>query len=500
MQTSERWDADPSSYKATKDKSLPSPYEVNFQEQIELDVLLPDDEEYAPNLEFIVMDKVGWLGGFVMPSQQIVCWGSMPLSGFYPRGEKPEEEEEAEEEEDAAARARREKAEKRKQFEDLVQALQRQGTVTAKEATKLINQFKSVQGKNSELEQAFDMYIQAPSDSAFIQRTEDFLLKAEKKAIQDMNKQNEKVAKEEEEKKKKIAAEAEKKAKDERAKENARKLKEENDASAAAAKEEAKAEKDRVKEEKAAEKQRLKEEKAAEKERKAAEKAAAKNAAKAAAAGPNARGVEGGKPKEEEVDGEVVTDEEGLSGADAPDQEDMEAGSPELGEGADDGDGTHGRDAGEAGPGGGSPGPAADGAHEAGPDAPGPHGEDEEGLENGAGVDGVELEMQDHGEAPLEEGGLDEGDKGPSDNQEMGNNPNIAAHQPPQTDQGGTSGDVVSGGDMPMTGGGEIGAPADDGEMYAAIRPEDDEEPDKQEVVDTPDGKPTGKISQKLAH
>jgi hypothetical protein len=131
VQTTEKWDADPAGYKPTKDKSLPSPFEANLKEQLELDVLLPDDAEYAPNLEMVVIDKQG----LIFKSNKIICWGTVPLKDFYPSGEKPEGgEEEEEDEEDAAAKARREKAEKKRQFESLIGTLLRQGTVTAKEA------------------------------------------------------------------------------------------------------------------------------------------------------------------------------------------------------------------------------------------------------------------------------------------------------------------------------------------------------------------------------
>jgi hypothetical protein len=187
VQTTEQWDADENAYKSTKDKSLPSPYEVNFKEQLQLDVLLPDDPEYAPNLEFVVMDK----GNFwSFERQQIICWGTVPLKHMYPCGEKPEQEEEADEE-DAAAIARQEKAEKKKQFDNLVAALLRQGTLSPKEAAKLAETYKSQQGKGTEIEEAFELYMSAPSDSAFIQRTEDYLLKAEKTAIQKTAKETE---------------------------------------------------------------------------------------------------------------------------------------------------------------------------------------------------------------------------------------------------------------------------------------------------------------------
>ena len=102
IQTTEQWNADESSYKATRDKSLPIPHKVNLKEQLQLEVLLPDDPEYAPNLEFVVMDKQG----IFMPTQEIMCWGTVALRNLYPQGEKPEELEEADDEEDEATRAR----------------------------------------------------------------------------------------------------------------------------------------------------------------------------------------------------------------------------------------------------------------------------------------------------------------------------------------------------------------------------------------------------------
>jgi len=88
---------------------------------------------------------------------------------FYPQGEKVEGLEEGdEEEEDAAAIARREKAEKKKAFDDLIKTLSRQGTLSPKEAKKLTETFKAVQGKGKEIEQAFDLYMKSPSDAVYM--------------------------------------------------------------------------------------------------------------------------------------------------------------------------------------------------------------------------------------------------------------------------------------------------------------------------------------------
>ena len=259
VQTTERWDSDPSGYKMTKDKSLPSPYEVNFQEQLELDVLLPDDEQYAPNLEFVVMDKEG----FFITQQAVMCWGTVALRDFYPHGEKPDDDDAEEpDSDDEAAVKRREKAEKRKQFEDLVQLLLRQGTVSAKEQNKLLQTFKDVQGKNSELEQAFDLYMSAPSDEQFIQRTEDWLLKAEQQQILSNKKKEEDRIKKEEEKKRDKQKKEEKKARDEEKKQRLKAEADRKKAEAEQKKAEAKElkEQERLKKEEEKEQARLKRE------------------------------------------------------------------------------------------------------------------------------------------------------------------------------------------------------------------------------------------------
>jgi hypothetical protein len=489
IQTTEQWNADESSYKATKDKSLPIPHEVNLKEQLQLEVLLPDDPEYAPNLEFVVMDKQG----IFMPTQEIMCWGTVALRDLYPQGEKPEELEEADDEEDEATRARREKAEKKVNFEKLIGALLRQGTVTAKEAKKLVETFKTFQGKGSEIEEAFDLYLAAPSDAAFLQRTEDFLLKAEKRALQQAAKEAEKKQKaEDEKKKKKTAQEAKDKA------DLLRKQKKIQD------KLEEQANKNRVKEEAAArkaeeatEKKRQKEE---EKEKKALSAVAAKNEKEKGSVGSKLSksrvgGVEsGGGESGGAVTGAAlsigaseggVCEEEGDAGprddGDAP-NEDMEeaAGSPEPGEGPG-ADGTDEEaDCGEAGPAGGSDG----GYQAAGPDQGGGARAHDVRLDETNGLERMYV-TDDTGEAAHEEGGgLDEGDKGPADGQEVGHDPKFAGMQveedlgcpPPQEGGVPTVGDKTGPAGSGQGGGGD----ADDAFMPQAIRPEDDEEPDRQ--------------------
>ena len=113
-------------------------------------------------------------------------------------------------------------------------ALMRQGTVTPKEAAKLFETFKSVQGKGSEIEEAFDLYMSAPSDNAFIQRTEEYLLQAEKKELQRQAKDDEAAT---ERAKKKEDSKMAKKMQDERKAADAKKQAEE-DANAKKAKEE----------------------------------------------------------------------------------------------------------------------------------------------------------------------------------------------------------------------------------------------------------------------
>ena len=440
VQTTEKWDADPAGYKPTKDKSLPSPYEANLKEQLELDVMLPDDAEYAPNLEMVVMDKQG----LIFKVDKIMCWGSVELKDFYPHGEKPEAPDEAdEEEEDAAAKARREKAEKKRQFESLIGALQRQGTVTAKEYKILIETFKDQQGKDSEIEKAFDLYMSAPSDKEFIQRTEDFLLRAEQKAIQENKKAEEKRQKAAEDKKKKDAAREAEKAKKEAEKQKAAAEKERIKLEKEAArerKEAERAEKKRLKEEaKAAAKAAKEAEREEKRQKKEAEKAAKEEAGAAAAAGEVA--APQGEAQNGADGGGMTTDEEDADAGPA-DEEEHGGTSPEPGEGPDRGDGSEGDgDGGQRGP-----GDASDGDDQAA--AAGPR-DAVVGAAGGAGADVDQVDpdemgplelggggaLPDDGGAPLEleEGdgiGLDEADKGPSGDQEAGQAPGDYSSMP----------------------------------------------------------------------
>ena len=484
VQTTEKWNADEHAYKATKDKSLPSPYEVNFKEQLQLDVLLPDDPEYAPNLEFVVMDKGDfWSFG----EQQIICWGTVPLKDMYPCGEKPDEEEAAEEEEDAAAIARQEKAEKKKQFQDLVDALQRQGTLLPKEATSLAEKYKSTQGKGTEIEEAFDLYMSAPSDRAFIQRTEDYLLKAEKSAIQKAAKETEQRNKDLEEKKQNDAKKELRKKKDEEKREKAR-LQKEQDAQEAREKKERAAEEKRLKKEAAlAEKERRKEEKRqrAEEKKRLKEEAKASKQADAAGAGPAAAKGPGSAGAGEEAGGTGMTDEEeGGDAADAP------AGEEENGhtgdEGPDEGPNNTGNDTDAEGDGM-QPGPGA--GSDDGDPASGP----QEATATPADVEieeaAHEEEMGAHNPDEVYNG---DADAGPCDGQEAGHDPNLAGQEMPTDAQyADAPGDLDAGGPSGMAGAGAgAGADDDDVDRYMQIRDEDDEEPDRQEVVDTPDGKP----------
>eukprot|EP00286_Rhodomonas_abbreviata_P024130 CAMPEP_0181306236 /NCGR_PEP_ID=MMETSP1101-20121128/10185_1 /TAXON_ID=46948 /ORGANISM="Rhodomonas abbreviata, Strain Caron Lab Isolate" /LENGTH=911 /DNA_ID=CAMNT_0023412265 /DNA_START=450 /DNA_END=3181 /DNA_ORIENTATION=+ len=64
VQTTERWDGDSMCCRSTKPKNCRDEKgnklnDPTFMEQLELLLLLPDDEEYAPDLEFIVFDDVG---------------------------------------------------------------------------------------------------------------------------------------------------------------------------------------------------------------------------------------------------------------------------------------------------------------------------------------------------------------------------------------------------------------------------------------------------------
>ena len=497
IQTTEQWNADESSYKYTKDKSLPLPHEVNFKEQVQLEVLLPDDPEYAPNLEFYVMDKQG----IFMPRQEIMCWGTVPLRDFYPQGEKPEELEEADDEEDEATRARREKAEKRVNFEKMIGTLLRQGTVTAKQAKNLMESFKATQGKNSEIERAFDLYLSAPSDSAFIQRTEDFLLRNEKQKIQETAKKAEEFAKVEEEKRKKrLAEEKEKAAKEKKAQEAeaAKEKKEQEAAELKKAKEEEKAkkaeeaaEKKRVKEEEkarkaeeAAEKKRQMEE---EKERKARDAAAAKlgqdegsvgskRSKSRVGGGQSGGGESGGAALSVGASEGGVCEEEADAGprdeGDAPDEEMEEAGSPEPGKGpGGDGLGTDEEaDGGQAG---------SDAGHQAaGPDEAGAAHPDDVQLEEANGEGHMDV-AHDAADVPGE-GNMDEADKGPADGQEVGNAPGVSDMPITAGPTGQTEGDTTGAADTSgPTGSGQGGGGGGDAALDA-IRPEDDEEPDRQ--------------------
>jgi hypothetical protein len=138
VQTTERWDGDDRAIFRTKLSKYPTPEDANFMEQAELQVrratpcaleplvsvwssdshitralappwlsgssplfynqfgndaqsltlscvqvLLPDSEEFSPDLEFIVEDTSTWGG------KRIVAWGSMPLKDLYPQVRVP---------------------------------------------------------------------------------------------------------------------------------------------------------------------------------------------------------------------------------------------------------------------------------------------------------------------------------------------------------------------------------------------------------------------------
>jgi len=476
IQTSEQWNADEKSYQFTKDKSLPSPYEVNFQEQIELDVLLPDDAEYAPNLEFVVMDQ----GDFwSFEGQTVVCWGTCPLKHMYPCGEKPDEGGGDVEEEDAATAARREKAEKKQQFDEIVASLQRRGTLDPKQASKLSDTFKAQQGKGSEIEQAFDFYMAAPSDLAFIQRTEDWLSLSEKAALKGAEKEIARMEKKkEEEKKKKERDEQQKQEQEKKIKKQEEEKKKKQEKKEAKAKEKIQAAADALaakllKEEENA---RKKEEKrtAAEAKKQLEEEVKAKiKAAKsgsisspAPAAGPGAVDAEdtpGVVVKREEA-AHVSDGDEAYDSADAPGDKydtDGEGGSdvePTRGDGPDEAKSVAGEmDAEEA-------------------ECPG--SDDEDGVRDGV--------------APTEEDMLNgDADKGPDERfREEGDDPRFVGQAKPTSEQNADApGDAMGA----YAGAGNEDGPQNkqDGENYLAIRPEDDEEPDRQEMVDTADGKPT---------
>ncbi len=257
-------------------------------------------------------------------------------------------------------------------------------------------------------------------------------------------------------------------------------------------------EKERLKEEKrqqAEEKRRLQE------EAKASKRAEKTGVVAAAAAGPASAGAEeegwhasGGRMTDDDEQ-EAPDDDPRDYVADAPAGEEEEDEEGEEGPDVkhEDADGM------QTGPGAGSDdGEAASGPQEAekGSRAPSATQGDARDFGSKAGGLGPEIEeeahVQDEATPNPDEDINGEADAGPCDGQEAGHDPNLAQY--------GDTGDALvadAPGDLntvgPSAGGGDGGGigDADDGDRYMQIRQEDDEEPDKQEVVDTPDGKPT---------
>ncbi len=101
---------------------------------------------------------------------------------------------EDEDEEDEAARLRREKLRRKQLFTQLVNELSSAGTITAVEAKRLERAFKieTEKGIEGDVTRAFNLYITAPSDEQFIERTESFLLSSQKKVLEAQKKKMEK--------------------------------------------------------------------------------------------------------------------------------------------------------------------------------------------------------------------------------------------------------------------------------------------------------------------
>ena len=213
-------------------------------ETAELQVLLPDHLDFQPDLEFIVEDTTTW------GTKKIVAWGSVPLSDMYPQGvEKEDEDEDGDDEEDEAAQARAEKQKRKNQFKQLLEELSSAGTITATEAKRLGRTFNKEVAEQAEwmgnnpgldppkgpMTQAFELFLNAPSDDAFIQRAESFLLSSNKKALEQQQKRDERKAEEKEkkEKKEREKAEAKQRKEDEKRRKESLKQQEMEDAAIA---------------------------------------------------------------------------------------------------------------------------------------------------------------------------------------------------------------------------------------------------------------------------
>jgi len=242
VQTTEKWDGDPMGCKHTREWARPTAFDPNFKEQFELEVLLPDDAEYAPSLEFLVFDTVGLFG-----AKQVVAWGSVPLSEFYPQAIAAAAEDN-DDDEDEAAMKRKLKQERRQKLIDLTNELLQAGTISAKDAKTLQKAFFREQGQEEDgpVSHAFDLYMSAPSEAAFVEVTEAWLLSKEKKEIQEkMKKEEARKKKEADQKLKREKAEA-KREQQEARKEDDRRRKEERAAQKAEEKRRATEEKEQL--------------------------------------------------------------------------------------------------------------------------------------------------------------------------------------------------------------------------------------------------------------
>ena len=180
IQTTDKWDADKNTFQATQSKSGGDDHQdQNFMETLELQVLLPDDIEYAPHLEFVVYDDCGSFGWST--KREIVAWGSKPLADFYPQGSNSSGEilEREEEEEDEAAIKRQEAKELSKQFRSILQDFEGKQTFELKDSKQLKAKFDENTDEKNPVRAIAKKYTEAPSEAVFVETSEIFLVESD---------------------------------------------------------------------------------------------------------------------------------------------------------------------------------------------------------------------------------------------------------------------------------------------------------------------------------
>ena len=190
IQTTDRWDADKGfSFLATQSKGgADDHHNQNFMETLELKVQLPDDIDYAPCLEFVIFDdrsSFGW-----GKRREIVAWGSKSLSDLYPQGTDAmvEEDLQEEEDEDIAAIKRQEAKELSKTFRSILQDFEAKQTMELKDSKVLKRAFNEHPDEENPVRNAAKIFAEAPSEAAFVNISEDHLLKDDAKVKSSMKK------------------------------------------------------------------------------------------------------------------------------------------------------------------------------------------------------------------------------------------------------------------------------------------------------------------------